>query len=145
MIYHIFGCFLPPIGDLKPRSACSNPPKACTISYGHKVLDACAGLWCVNAGHCRDEITSAIHAATTKLDFEAASKIAQFMPAGLDYIFLQILVQNLLIRRSKSLSPIIGRVVKANAPVSLVENAVIMMLALAACRLADSQLTAKPS
>jgi len=27
---------------------------------GREILDGCAGLWCVNAGHCRDEIVAAI-------------------------------------------------------------------------------------
>jgi beta-alanine--pyruvate transaminase len=64
-----------------------------------KVLDASAGLWCVNAGHCRDEITEAVHKQMMELDyappfqmghpiaFEAAKAIAAVMPAGLDRIF----------------------------------------------------------
>ena len=27
---------------------------------GREVLDGTAGLWCVNAGHCRDEIVEAV-------------------------------------------------------------------------------------
>ncbi len=27
---------------------------------GREILDGCAGLWCVNAGHCRDEIVEAV-------------------------------------------------------------------------------------
>lgn len=68
-------------------------------SDGQQVLDACAGLWCVNAGHCREEITSAVSASMAKLDyapttqlahplaFEAASRVAKLMPEGLDRIF----------------------------------------------------------
>jgi beta-alanine--pyruvate transaminase len=63
------------------------------------VLDATAGLWCVNAGHGRSEITEAVSQQLATMDyaptfqmghplaFEAASKVAQFMPAGLDRIF----------------------------------------------------------
>jgi beta-alanine--pyruvate transaminase len=63
------------------------------------VLDATAGLWCVNAGHGRDEITEAVSRQLATMDyaptfqmghplaFEAASKVAEFMPAGLDRIF----------------------------------------------------------
>jgi len=63
------------------------------------VLDATAGLWCVNAGHGRDEITEAVSRQLATMDyaptfqmghplaFEAASKVADFMPAGLDRIF----------------------------------------------------------
>ena len=70
-----------------------------TTADDQKVLDASAGLWCVNAGHCRDEITEAVHKQMMELDyappfqmghplaFEAAKKIAEVMPAGLDRIF----------------------------------------------------------
>ncbi|TDV11398.1 aspartate aminotransferase family protein [Paraburkholderia caballeronis] len=66
---------------------------------GREVLDGCAGLWCVNAGHARDEIVAAIAQQAAKLDFaptfqmghplafEAAAKVAELMPAGLDRIF----------------------------------------------------------
>jgi beta-alanine--pyruvate transaminase len=66
---------------------------------GREILDACAGLWCVNAGHCRDEIVSAIQKQAATMDFaptfqmghplafEAASKVAALMPDGLDRIF----------------------------------------------------------
>ena len=63
------------------------------------VLDATAGLWCVNAGHGRTEITEAVAAQLATMDyaptfqmghplaFEAASKVAELMPEGLDRIF----------------------------------------------------------
>jgi beta-alanine--pyruvate transaminase len=63
------------------------------------VLDACAGLWCVNAGHGRDEIVAAVQKQAATLDFaptfqmghplafEAASKVAELMPEGLDRVF----------------------------------------------------------
>jgi beta-alanine--pyruvate transaminase len=66
---------------------------------GREVLDGCAGLWCVNAGHCRDEIVAAVTQQLSTLDFaptfqmghplafQAASKVAELMPAGLDRIF----------------------------------------------------------
>ncbi|SAL81109.1 omega amino acid--pyruvate transaminase [Caballeronia arvi] len=64
-----------------------------------QVLDATAGLWCVNAGHGREEITKAVSEQLATMDyaptfqmghplaFEAAAKVADFMPAGLDRIF----------------------------------------------------------
>ena len=67
---------------------------------GREVLDGSAGLWCVNAGHAREEIVAAIAEQAATLDFaptfqmghplafEAASKIAEIMPAGLDRVFL---------------------------------------------------------
>jgi beta-alanine--pyruvate transaminase len=63
------------------------------------VLDATAGLWCVNAGHGRTEITEAVSHQLATMDyaptfqmghplaFEAAAKVAEFMPEGLDRIF----------------------------------------------------------
>jgi beta-alanine--pyruvate transaminase len=64
-----------------------------------QVLDATAGLWCVNAGHGRAEIAEAVASQLVTMDyaptfqmghplaFEAASRIAELMPAGLDRIF----------------------------------------------------------
>jgi beta-alanine--pyruvate transaminase len=66
---------------------------------GHEVLDGTAGLWCVNAGHCRTEIAEAIARQSRELDyapgfqmghplaFEAATRLARLMPAGIDRIF----------------------------------------------------------
>ncbi|CAD6527850.1 Beta-alanine--pyruvate aminotransferase [Paraburkholderia hiiakae] len=66
---------------------------------GREVLDGSAGLWCVNAGHGREEIVAAIAQQAATLDFaptfqmghplafEAAQKIAEIMPAGLDRVF----------------------------------------------------------
>ena len=63
------------------------------------VLDATAGLWCVNAGHGRTEITEAVSHQLATMDyaptfqmghplaFEAAAKVAEFMPKELDRIF----------------------------------------------------------
>ncbi|MBM3534777.1 MAG: aspartate aminotransferase family protein [Alphaproteobacteria bacterium] len=36
---------------------------------GRKILDATAGLWCVNAGHGREKIVKAVQAQVAKLDF----------------------------------------------------------------------------
>ena len=36
---------------------------------GQDILDSAAGLWCVNAGHNRPEITSAISEQAATLDF----------------------------------------------------------------------------
>jgi len=70
-----------------------------TAHDGRRVLDGTAGLWCVNAGHCRAEIAEAIARQSRELDyapgfqighplaFEAASSVARLMPDGLDRIF----------------------------------------------------------
>ena len=70
-----------------------------TAADGMQVLDGTSGLWCVNAGHCRTEITEAIARQAAELDyapgfqlghpdaFRAAAAVAQIMPEGLDRIF----------------------------------------------------------
>ncbi|WP_088343638.1 MULTISPECIES: aspartate aminotransferase family protein [Rhodomicrobium] len=70
-----------------------------TSADGRKVLDASAGLWCVNAGHCRKEISSAVERQIQTLDFappfqmahplafELATRVAALAPDGLDRVF----------------------------------------------------------
>lgn len=70
-----------------------------TAHDGHRILDGTSGLWCVNAGHGRDEIVEAIARQAAELDyapsfqighpdsFRAASAVAGIMPAGMDRIF----------------------------------------------------------
>ena len=36
---------------------------------GRKILDGTAGLWCVNAGHCRKKIVDAVAKGVATLDF----------------------------------------------------------------------------
>jgi beta-alanine--pyruvate transaminase len=38
-------------------------------SDGKKILDGVAGLWCVNAGHCRSRIVNAVKAQVEKMDY----------------------------------------------------------------------------
>jgi beta-alanine--pyruvate transaminase len=70
-----------------------------TSSDGRQILDGTAGLWCVNAGHCRTSIVEAIRKSAGVMDFaptfqlahplvfELASRLAKEMPEGLDRIF----------------------------------------------------------
>jgi beta-alanine--pyruvate transaminase len=70
-----------------------------TAADGHAVLDATAGLWCVNAGHARPRIVEAIQRQAAILDyapsfnlghplaFELAGRLAALMPDGLDKVF----------------------------------------------------------
>ena len=70
-----------------------------TSSDGRQILDGTAGLWCVNAGHCRAPIVEAIRKTAGELDFgptfqlahplafELAARVAALMPEGLDRIF----------------------------------------------------------
>src|SRR4051812_24608066 len=36
---------------------------------GRQILDGCAGLWCVNAGHCRPKIVAAVQKQVAEMDF----------------------------------------------------------------------------
>jgi beta-alanine--pyruvate transaminase len=66
---------------------------------GRKILDAVAGLWCVNAGHNRPRITQAIQRQAAEMDFappfqmghplafELAERVAELAPEGLDKVF----------------------------------------------------------
>jgi len=66
---------------------------------GTKVIDATSGLFCVNAGHCREPIVKAIQEMAATLDyapafqyghpkvFELASRLALLAPGDLDYAF----------------------------------------------------------
>ena len=68
-------------------------------SDGRRILDAMAGLWCVNAGHGQRAIVDAIKAQAERLDFvssfqmshpaafELAGRIAEIAPGGLDHVF----------------------------------------------------------
>jgi beta-alanine--pyruvate transaminase len=66
---------------------------------GTQVLDGTAGLWCVNAGHGREEIAVAVGRQLETLDFaptfqmghplafDFAARLAKIAPAGMDRIF----------------------------------------------------------
>jgi len=82
-----------------PRLLSSAKGMQYTSNDGRQVLDGTAGLWCVNAGHCRAPIVEAIRMTAGELDFgptfqvghplvfELASRLAAIMPAPLDRIF----------------------------------------------------------
>ncbi len=66
---------------------------------GRQILDAVAGLWCVNAGHGRREITEAVARQLETMDYcppfnmghpgayELANRVAALAPEGLDHVF----------------------------------------------------------
>jgi beta-alanine--pyruvate transaminase len=66
---------------------------------GRRILDGTSGLWCVNAGHGRREITEAVARQLDTLDyaptfqmghpagFDLANRLARIAPAGLDHVF----------------------------------------------------------
>ncbi|MDP3676771.1 MAG: aspartate aminotransferase family protein [Novosphingobium sp.] len=82
-----------------PRQLVAAKDMHYTSSDGRKVLDGTAGLWAVNAGHCRAPIIEAIRKTAGELDyappfqlghplaFELASRVAALMPDSLDRIF----------------------------------------------------------
>ena len=82
-----------------PRLLVSAKDMHYTSADGRPVLDGTAGLWCVNAGHCRPQIVEAIQHAASTLDFgptfqlghplafELATRVGALMPAGMDRIF----------------------------------------------------------
>jgi beta-alanine--pyruvate transaminase len=66
---------------------------------GRNVLDGVAGLWCVNAGHGRPEITDAVASQLAEMDyappfqmghpaaFALAHELVKVAPAGLEHVF----------------------------------------------------------
>jgi beta-alanine--pyruvate transaminase len=70
-----------------------------TAVDGRQVLDGTAGLWCVNAGHCRAPIVAAIAAQAGALDyapgfqmghplsFRLAERLVPMLPGDLDRVF----------------------------------------------------------
>ncbi|MDS3861698.1 aspartate aminotransferase family protein [Thermosynechococcaceae cyanobacterium BACA0444] len=83
----------------QPRLLVSAQGMYYTSHDQRQILDGTAGLWCVNAGHCRPEIVSAITEQAATLDFgptfqmghpgpfHLAHRLAQLTPPGLDYVF----------------------------------------------------------
>lgn len=82
-----------------PRMFVSADKMHYTTDDGRKVLDATAGLWCVNAGHKRPKIVEAIQKQVEELDyapafqmghpkvFELAARLSRLSPEGLDHVF----------------------------------------------------------
>jgi beta-alanine--pyruvate transaminase len=71
-----------------------------TSDDGRQILDGTAGLWCVNAGHCRPKIVEAIRRQAAELDyappfqmghpkaFELANRVAEILPPSHRHVFL---------------------------------------------------------
>lgn len=70
-----------------------------TTSDNKKVLDGMAGLWCVNAGHCRPRIVKAVQDQVAEMDystafnmghpkaFTLANKLVDILPKDIDQVF----------------------------------------------------------
>ncbi|WLD57879.1 aspartate aminotransferase family protein [Salinispirillum sp. LH 10-3-1] len=83
----------------KPRLLESAEGMYYTSEDGRSILDGTAGLWCVNAGHGRSEISSAVAKQIAKMDyaptfqmghplpFELAERLIKHTPDGLNKVF----------------------------------------------------------
>ena len=70
-----------------------------TAEGGARILDGTSGMWCVNAGHCREPITAAITAQAETMDyapafqwghpgaFELSARLATMLPGDIDHLF----------------------------------------------------------
>src|SRR3954469_10900007 len=82
-----------------PRLLVSAKGMYYTTVDGRRMLDGTAGLWCVNAGHCREPIVRAIADQAARMDyapgfqmghplqFELASTLTRELPGDLDHVF----------------------------------------------------------
>jgi len=82
-----------------PRLLSSAEGMYYTSIDGRKIIDATAGLWCVNAGHRRERIAQAVERQLMSLDyapsfqlghpiaFDFAERLAAIAPPGLDRVF----------------------------------------------------------
>ncbi len=82
-----------------PRIITASEGMYYTDDQGRKILDGCAGLWCVNAGHGRREINDAIKnqvdvmtyspafQAGHPLAFEFAERLSDLFPGDLNNVF----------------------------------------------------------
>jgi len=83
----------------QPRLFASAKDMYYTTVDGRQVLDGTAGLWCVNAGHCRPKIVEAVQQQVATLDyapafqmghpkaFELADRLVQLLPDAYDHVF----------------------------------------------------------
>lgn len=83
----------------KPRLMASAAGMYYTTDDGRKILDATAGLWCVNAGHCHPKIVEAVQKQVAIMDFaptfqmghakafEAATALTEMAPEGMNRVF----------------------------------------------------------
>ena len=82
-----------------PRMLASASGMYYTSVDGRRILDGTSGLWCVNAGHCREPIVRAVQEAAATLDFAPgfqmghpysfalAERVSEMLPGDLDHVF----------------------------------------------------------
>ena len=83
----------------KPRLLVSAEGMYYKTVDGRQIIDGTAGLWCVNAGHARKEITEAVSAQVGRMEyapafqmghpgaFELAARLVQMLPGDFDHAF----------------------------------------------------------
>lgn len=83
----------------KPRLLVSAKGMYYTSADGRQVLDGTSGLWCSNAGHCRDKIVKAVQTKIAELDFaptfqighpdafRLSTRLAELAPGSLNHVF----------------------------------------------------------
>ena len=83
----------------KPRMLVGAKGMYYTSADGRQILDGTAGLWCVNAGHCREEIVDAIREQAGETDyappfqmghplaFALAEELVKILPRDIDHVF----------------------------------------------------------
>ena len=83
-----------------PRIVSGAEGMYCRDADGRELIDSSAGLWCCNAGHCRQPIVAAIAKQAAELDFaptfqfghpkvfEFTAELAKWFPEGMNTIFL---------------------------------------------------------
>lgn len=84
----------------RPRLIAGAKDMHCYDMQGRKLLDSTSGLWCCNAGHCREPIVRAIQQKAAQLDFAPTfhlghpdvfrfcERLATYSPDPLNAIFL---------------------------------------------------------
>jgi beta-alanine--pyruvate transaminase len=83
----------------KPRLLIGAKDMHYVADDGREILDGAAGLWCVNAGHCRPPIVEAVQKAVATIDFapafqmghpatfQLANALTELLPSGIDRVF----------------------------------------------------------
>ncbi len=82
-----------------PRILVSASDMHYTTDDGRKILDGSSGMWCVNAGHCRERITKAVSDQVARMDyapsfqyghpgaFDLSARLVNLFPDDLDHVF----------------------------------------------------------
>ncbi|MGP1387567.1 MAG: aspartate aminotransferase family protein [Thainema sp.] len=83
----------------KPRMLVAANGMYYTSDDGRQILDGTAGLWCVNAGHCRPRIVEAVQRQVAQMDyaptfqmghpapFQLAERLVDMLPEGYSQVF----------------------------------------------------------